>query len=310
MKMKCLIVDKMHDSLLPMLKEIGVEAIYKPNISREEIRSSIYDFDGLIIRSKTFVDQNLLINAPHLKFVARAGSGVDNLDEDYLISKGINIINAPEGNRDSVGEHSIGLILNLLHNIHQGHTQVKNNIWDREGNRGEELGNKTVGIIGYGHMGSTFAKKLGAFGCKVIAYDKYNPDFNNSFAQSVSLDVLMTETQILSLHIPLTSETLNLTKGDFFSRFKHNLIFINTSRGEVAPLKSISDAIKSGKIKKAGVDVLENESLSKLTPEQLIYLTNLKESNRVIFTPHVAGWSLESYIRINKVLVKKIKTLF
>ena len=310
MNMKCLIVDKMHDSLLPMLKEIGMEAIYKPNINREEIKSSIHNFDSLIIRSKTFVDQDLLKNAPNLKFVARAGSGVDNLDEKYLISRNIHIINAPEGNRDSVGEHSIGLILNLLHNIHQGHTQINSNIWDREGNRGEELGNKTVGIIGYGHMGRTLAKKLSSFGCKVIAYDKYNPTFNNSFAKSVSLTELMEETQILSLHVPLTKETLGMTDGGFFEKFKQSLIFINTSRGEVAPLKSIANAIKSGKIVKAGLDVLENEKLNNLSPEQLSYLTYLKEAQSVIFTPHVAGWSLESYMRINKVLVKKIKALF
>lgn len=310
MKVKCLIVDKMHESLLPKLEEAGLEAIYRPEITRDQIKTSIHLFDGLIIRSKTFVDQDLLKFGSKLKFVARAGAGVENLDEKYLNSKSISIINAPEGNRDSVGEHTIGLILNLLHNINQGHEQVTNNIWDREGNRGEELGNKTVGIIGYGNMGRTLAKKLKSFGCKVIAYDKYNPNFNNSFAQSVSLSHLMAETEILSLHIPLTDETLDMTGGDFFYRFKKKLIFINTSRGEISSFKSIEDAIISGKIRKAGLDVLENEKLKTLSSDQSRSLAFLIDSGRVIFTPHVAGWTIESYIRINEVLVKKIKTLF
>lgn len=310
MKPKCLIVDKMHESLLPILDEAGFEAFYKPNISREEIKSSISLYDGLIIRSKTYVDQNLLKNALNLKFVARAGSGIDNLDEKYLISRSIDIINAPEGNRDAVGEHTIGLILNLLHNIQRGHNEVARNIWDREGNRGEELGNKTVGIIGYGNMGSTLAKKLNSFGCRVIAYDKYQPDFNNAFAKSVPLAQLMDETDILSLHTPLTNETREMTSGDFFNQFKKNIIFINTSRGEISTFKSVENAIISGKILKAGLDVLENENLKTLSLDQIKSLTFLKNSKKVIFTPHVAGWTIESYIRINKVLVKKIKALF
>ncbi len=298
----------MHKSIIPMLEEIGIEGIYQPQISRQEIKNSIHLYDGLIIRSKTFVDEDLLQNASKIKFIARAGSGIDNIDVEYIKSKSIPIINAPEGNRDSVGEHTIGLILNLLHNIQQGHKQIINNIWDREGNRGEELGNKTVGIIGYGNMGHTLAKKLTAFGCNVIAYDKYHPNFNNSFAQSVTLDQLMAETDILSMHIPLTKENEGMTSGDFFFQFKKNIVFINTSRGEISPLSSIEEAIAKGKIIKAGLDVLENEKLKNLTFEQTQSLHFLKDSNKVIFTPHVAGWSIESYVRINKVLVKKIKT--
>ncbi len=309
MKPKCLIIDKMHESIVPMLEKIGIEAIYQPKINRAEIKKIIHLYDGLIIRSKTFIDKELLQNALKIKFVARAGSGIDNLDAEYLNSKSIHIINAPEGNRDAVGEHTIGLILNLLHNIHQGHNQINNNIWDREENRGEELGNKTVGIIGYGNMGSTLAKKLNAFGCKVLAYDKYHPIFKDRFAQSVSLAQLMEKTEILSLHVPLTDETLGMTSGDFFYQFKKNLIFINTSRGEISPLKSIECAIKKGKITKAGLDVLENEKFINFTFEQTQSLNYLKNSKKVIFTPHVAGWSAESYVNINKVLVKKIQAL-
>jgi len=300
----------MHESLVPWLKEIGIDANYQPSFTRQEIKSTISNYDGLIIRSKTFVDQELIAQARNLKFVARAGSGIDNLDVDYLKLRNIAIINAPEGNRDAVGEHTIGLILNLLHNIHQGHEQVIENVWNRESNRGAELSTKTVGIIGYGHMGRAFAKKLAAFGCKVIAYDKYHPGFKTGYAKSVSLKQLKEETDILSLHVPLTPETLAMTKGDFFSEFKKNILFINTSRGEIAPLNSIVKAMQSGKIVKAGLDVLENEKLKTLHKTQKINLAYLKESGRVIFTPHVAGWSTESYIRINKVLIKKIKSLF
>lgn len=299
----------MHESIVPMLEKIGITAIYQPQISRNEIKETIHLYDGLIIRSKTFVDKDLLQNSSKLKYIARAGSGIDNLDLDYIESKSISIVNAPEGNRDSVAEHTIGLILNLLHNIHQGHKQINNNTWDREGNRGEELGNKTVGIIGYGNMGSTLAKKLHSLGCKVVAYDKYKPNFNNEFALSVSLNKLMEETDILSLHVPLTDETLEMTSGNFFSQFKKELIFINTSRGEISPLKSIKEAILSNKVLKAGLDVLENEKLKSLTFEQTESLDFLKDSEKVIFTPHVAGWSRESYIRINEVLVKKIKAI-
>ncbi len=309
MSIRCLVVDKMHESLVPMLEKNGVEVSYEPSITREEIKNIIAGYNGLIIRSKTFVDKDLLSNASHLKFVARAGSGIDNLDVKYLKSKAISILNTPEGNRDAVGEHTIGLILNLLHNIDQGNQQVTHGIWDREGNRGTELGNKTLGIIGYGNMGITVAKKLKSFGCKILAYDKYKPHYKSEYAQTVTLQKLKEEADIVSLHIPLTKETMGITNGDFFKEFKKNIIFINTSRGETAPFASIVEALQTGKIIKAGLDVLENEKINNLTFKQQKDFDYLKKSNSVIFTPHVAGWSTESYIRINKVLVKKIKSL-
>ncbi len=299
----------MHESLLPMLAEANFAFDYEPKFTREQIKLEINAYDGLIIRSKTYVDEDLIGSATKLKFVARAGSGIDNLDVDYLKFQSISILNAPEGNRDAVGEHTIGLILNLLHNIHQGHDQVNNSIWDREGNRGQELGNKTVGIIGYGHMGSSVAKKLTSFGCKVIAYDKYHPKFETNYAESVSLEKLQKETDILSLHIPLTAETLKMANEDFFMGFRNNILFINTSRGEIASFTSIKKALQTGKIVKAALDVLENEKINNLSNQQQSDFDYLKQSKRVIFTPHVAGWTTESYVRINKVLVKKIKSL-
>ncbi len=310
MQTRCLIVDKMHPGIEDLLLQAGLQADYRPTISRQEIKDIIANYQGLIIRSKTYVNEDLLQTATRLKFVARAGSGIDNLDARWLQNNNINIINAPEGNRDAVGEHTTGLILSLLHNLHQAHQQVTQGIWDREGNRGTELSTKTVGIIGYGNMGMAVAKRLSALGARVIAYDKYHPIFTTHYAQSVSLHQLKEETDILSLHVPLAKDTQNMTSGNFFTEFKKNLIFINTSRGEVAPLESISQALEAGKITKAALDVLENEKLKSLTPNQLKNFNYLKSSGKVIFTPHVAGWTTESYVKLNKVLVKKISALF
>ena len=306
MPFRCLIVDELHDSIGSLLKHINVEYNYQPNITRQEIKEILANYDGLIYRSKTNVDEDLIGNA-NLKFVARAGAGIDSLDEAFLKERGITIINAPEGNRDAVGEHTVGLLLNLLHKISQGHNQVMANQWDREGNRGYELGSLTVGIFGYGNAGSTFAKKLTGFGCRTIAYDKYlnKPSDNN--AVLVDLNTFFKETQVLSLHIPLTTETHALANFDFFKKFKNQLIMLNTSRGEIAPMNEINMAVASNKIILAGLDVLECEKLTKMNPSQSIAFNALKESGKVIFTPHVAGWTSESYQRINVVLANKIE---
>jgi D-3-phosphoglycerate dehydrogenase / 2-oxoglutarate reductase len=304
MPIRCLIVDHMHENIGPLLKAIDVEYDYLPNITREEIKKVISSYDGLIIRSKTRVDEDLLTDST-LKFVGRPGSGIDNLDQDLLDRRGIKIFNAPEGNRDAVAEHTIGLMLNLLHNLTQGHNQIVTEKWDREGNRGFELGSLTVGIYGYGNTGSSLAKKLTGFGCQVIAYDKYLDSVNEN-AELVDLDTFFKETQILSLHIPLTDETNRMANVDFFRRFSQQLIFLNTSRGEIAPLADLADAIKAELIRMAALDVLECEKLDKMNEQQYTAFNWLKSSGKVIFTPHVAGWTAESHQRLNVVLVEKI----
>jgi D-3-phosphoglycerate dehydrogenase len=306
MSLRCLIVDVLHESIGPMLKGINVDYDYRPDITREEIKEVINNYDGLIIRSKTRVDEDL-INDSKLKFVGRPGAGIDNLDQAFLAKKGIEILNAPQGNRDAVGEHTIGLLLNLLHNLTRGHNQVIAGKWDREGNRGFELGSLTVGIYGYGNTGSAFARKLAGFGCRVIAYDKYLDKPDDNYAELVDLDTIYNESHVLSLHLPLTDETYHLANTDFFNRFVHQLIFLNTSRGEIAPLNDLMQAIKINKIKLAGLDVLECEKLDKMNEQQSVAFNWLKESKKVMFTPHVAGWTNESYQRLNAVLVEKIE---
>jgi len=288
-----------------MLKGINVDFDYLPEITRSEIKYLLPKYDGLIIRSKTKVDRDLIKNAK-LKFVARAGAGIDNLDTSVLAKHGVAIINAPEGNRDAVGEHTIGLILNLLHNLTKSHNQITENNWDREGNRGWELASLTVGIFGYGNTGTAVAKKLSGFGCNVIAYDKYLEVNPGNDVEMVDLDTFFKRTNILSLHIPLTEETDGLVNIGFLNKFYHNLIFMNTSRGEIAPLNELKKAIKTRKIRMAGLDVLENENIPSMNEQQYADFCWLKESGKVLFTPHVAGWTMESYQRINEVLVDKI----
>ena len=301
---KCLIVDQLHENIHSLLTKIGLEYDYRPEITREEIKASLPAYEGLIIRSKTTVDEDLLA-AANLKYVARAGAGVDNLDEDYLAAREIAILNAPEGNRDAVGEHTIGLILNLLHNLHQGNHEVKRQEWKREANRGRELSKLTVGIIGLGNSGTAVAEKLQGFGCRVLAYDKYvaqekHPDLLVEMAQ------LFAETDILTLHIPLTRETRELVSKEFIQKFAKPIYLINVSRGEIAPLQEIRRAVEEGKILKAALDVMECENFSKMNDRQKDDFQWLANSGKVIFTPHVAGWSFESYARINEVLVEKI----
>ena len=296
----------LHDSIGPMLKAINIEYDYRPDITREEIKAVLADYDGLIIRSKTRVDEDLIKNCK-LKFVGRPGSGIDNLDQELFASKGIAILNAAKGNRDAVAEHVTGLLLNLLHNLTQGHNQVVSGTWDREGNRGSELGSLTVGIYGYGNTGSALANRLAGFGCRVIAYDKYLTEASNNNAELVDLDTFYNETQVLSLHLPLTDETYHLANIDFFNRYTNQLIFLNTSRGEIAPVSDLMLAFKTNKIRLAGLDVLECEKLDKMNESQSKAFKWLKESGKVIFTPHVAGWTAESYQRLNAVLVEKIE---
>jgi len=305
MSFHCLIVDKLHDSIGPLLSAINLDYDYMPDISRDEIKEILANYEGLFIRSKTRVDADLIKGA-NLKFVARAGAGIDNLDQELLEEKGIEIFNAPEGNRDAVGEHTVGMILNLLHNLTQSHNQIIAGKWDREGNRGRELGSLTVGIFGYGNAGSTLAKKLKGFGCRVIAYDKYLDKTDDSDAELVDLKTFYRETEILSMHLPLTNETDQLASTEFFNKFTHSIIFLNTARGEIAPLNDILKAIEDKKILQVGLDVLECEKFAKMTDDQSNTFNRLKESGKALFTPHVAGWTFESYRRINVVLVEKI----
>ncbi|MFZ2907030.1 MAG: NAD(P)-dependent oxidoreductase [Cyclobacteriaceae bacterium] len=306
---KCLIVDPMHDSLFPMLEAIGWKVTYNPEISRSEIKRIHHEYTGLIVRSKTKVDRDLLGENPSIKFVGRAGAGVDNLDLGYLAEKKIQAIHAAEGNRDAVGEHTIGLLISLLRNIARADREVRTFQWHREENRGVEIIGKTVGIIGYGNMGHAFARRLSGFGCKVLAYDKYKAGFSDSFCQQAGMEQIEQEADFLSLHIPLTGETRGLVNATYLNRFKKKIALINTSRGEIVSLKDVLTLLNSGKLIGAALDVLENEKLKELTPDEQEIFNKLTQLSNVIFTPHIAGWTFESHIKINVALTDKIKSL-
>lgn len=301
-----MIVDEMHDSIVQMPAELGLEVDYFPNISIEEVKAKVADYEGLIIRSKFFIDEDFLKNAPKLRFIGRAGAGLDLIDIEACRVRNIEIFAANEGNRVAVAEHLIGMILSLFNKICIANPEVKAGVWKREENRGEELFGKTVGIIGYGNNGEATASRLVAFGCKVLAYDKYRYGFGNQYLKESTLDEIFRETDILSLHIPLTTETQNWVNAAFFEKFSKPFYFCNIARGEIVVLHDLVDALKSGKIKGACLDVLENEKLSKLTESQKVDFEYLSNHQAVIMTPHIAGWTFESYKRINQVLKDKI----
>lgn len=304
--MHILIIDKMHPSLVPMLAEKGHVADYEPDITRTEILNRIAGYDGIIVRSKTIMDEQLLQRATRLRFIARAGAGLDQIDVGAVAKRNIRLFNAPEGNRDAVAEHAVGMLLCLMNGIHVADRQVHNQIWDRESNRGVELKGKTVGIIGYGNTGREFARRIRAFGCEVLAYDKYLENFSDGFARESTLEAIFGQAQVVSLHVPLTPETDRWLAQPVYNRFIHGFFLINTSRGEVVPLTDLRQAIESGIVRGACLDVLENEKLDTMTPGQREDFDYLCRSGKVIFTPHVAGWTHESYVKINEVLVGKI----
>ena len=306
---KCLVIDVMHESLFPMLKEIGWEADYQPTISRAQIKAVHEGYAGLILRSKTPIDRDLLGEHPTLKFIGRGGAGLDILDLEYLGEKGIHVLHASEGNRDAVGEYTVGVLLSLMRNIPKADREVKEFGWEREGNRGEEIMGKTVGIIGYGNMGQAFAKRLAGFECNVLAYDKYKKGFSDQFCKEVQMDTIEEQADILSLHIPLTPETKMLVNRNYLKRFKKRITLLNTARGEIVSLVDLAETIEEGGVRGAALDVLETEKLEKLTPPQLQAFNFLRKRSNVIFTPHIAGWTFESHVKINVALVQKINAL-
>jgi D-3-phosphoglycerate dehydrogenase / 2-oxoglutarate reductase len=309
MRGSILVIDDMHPSIKPGLQKLGFNVNYRPEIRREEILEIIPDYLGLIVRSKTDADRELIDRASKLKFIARAGAGTDKIDEAYCNEKNIIILNSPEGNKDALAEHALGMLLALLNHMTASDRQVREYNWDREGNRGTELHSKSVGIIGYGNMGAAFARRLVGFSCHVLAYDKYKTGYDDIYARESSLDDIFSHCDILSLHVPLTEETQGYYNLEFFSKFQNDLWLINTARGGILPLNDLLNLLKSGKIKGAALDVLEIEPPAKALNEQKLIFDELIKFNNVILTPHVGGWTFESYRKINEVLLEKIGRL-
>jgi len=281
--------------------------------SKEEIEAKIQDYQGIVIRSRFKIDKTFIDKAINLQFIARVGAGLESIDCDYAESKNIALIAAPEGNRNAVAEHSLGMILSLFNNLNQADAEIRSGHWNRESNRGHELDGKTVGIIGYGNMGKAFAKKLRGFEVDVLCYD-IQENVGDANAKQVSFAEFQQKVDVLSLHLPWTPETDKMVNTEFINGFAKPIWIINTSRGKNIVTADLVAALQSGKVLGAGLDVLEYEKLSfetlfqeATTPEAFQYLLNAKN---VILTPHIAGWTFESHERLAQVIVDKIKALY
>lgn len=306
-------IDSVHPALQHELEKSGFQCDMLYNLTNEEIIAKLSHYDGLVIRSKFRIDSSIIDRADNLKFIARAGAGMENIDTRYAEGKGIRCVHAPEGNRDAVGEHTLAMLLMLFNNLARADREVREGKWIREGNRGIELMGKTVGIIGYGNMGSAFAQRLKGFGVRVIAYDKYKSGFGNEHVNEVNPAELFSETDVLSLHVPLTAETQYIVNDEFIGKFEKNIYIINTSRGKVLKTDDLVKNMRSGKVLGACLDVLEYEAVSfenieaSQLPEAFRYLA---ASDKVVLSPHIAGWTHESNEKIALALAQKIKELF
>jgi D-3-phosphoglycerate dehydrogenase len=307
--MQVLFADENHPVLVEKLREAGHQCDLFWNLAVPELIRLLPGYDALVIRSRFRLTAEILQSAARLKCIGRVGAGMENIDVEFAKKKQIQCLSVPEGNRDAVGEHATGTLLMLLRNLKRADSEVRNGIWKRAENRGKEIGEMTVCLIGYGNTGNSFAKKLSGFGCKVLAYDKYLDRFENNFAEKVSMDQIFKEADVLSLHIPLTEETKYLVDRDFISRFNKNFYFINTSRGPCVNTADLVQALESGKICGACLDVLEYEDVSfenvaeKENPEPMKYLIN---SDKVILTPHIAGWTHDSNYKMSKMIAEKM----
>ena len=305
----CLVIDEMQSSLLPLLAAIGVSADYRPDLTAAEVPAALAarPYEGLLVRSKLRVTDALLAHGPQLRYVARAGAGVDNIDEAAMAAAGVTLLNAPEGNRDAVGEYAVGLLLGLLRNIARADHEVRQGQWRREANRGEEIGGKTIGLLGYGHMGRAFAQRLSAFGCTVLAHDSNPAVPADAAATLVPLPELQARADVLSLHIPYSPANHHFVNESLLGGFAKPIWVVNTARGEVLDHTALVLGLQAVTVRGAALDVLDNEKLNALSPAQQATFDFLKTAPNVVLTPHVGGWTHESYVRINEVLVEKIR---
>lgn len=310
--MNVLHLDSNHPLLIEQLAALGYTNHEDYSSPKEAIEAKIHAYDGLIIRSRFRIDSKFLDKATNLKFIGRVGAGLENIDTTYAQAKGIQLIAAPEGNQNAVGEHALGMLLALFNKLHSADRDVRSGAWQREANRGVELDGKTVGIIGYGHMGKAFAKKLRGFDVEVLCYD-LKPNVGDENAQQVSLQTLQEKTQVLSLHVPHTELTFQMIDTNFISQFKHPFWLLNTARGSCVVTTNLVAALKSKTVLGAGLDVLEYEKSSfenlfvNQMPEAFHYLIN---SDKVLLTPHIAGWTHQSKESLAQILVAKIKDKF
>ena len=304
--MKVIITAKAHQLLIDKLTQKGFEVIYAPVISYEELYNSLEGVEGLVVTTRIRIDEKLIDKAKDLKWIGRLGSGTELINIEYAESKGIKCISSPEGNRNAVAEHTLGMLLSLLNKIHSAQKELKEGKWLREENRGVELSGKTVGIIGFGNTGSAFAKLLQPFDVTVLAYDKYKFGFSKDYIKEASLEHVCRYTDIISFHVPLTDETHHLANDQFFRSLKQKPWILNTSRGSIINTNDLQIALTGGLISGAGLDVLENEKLSSFNDREKELFNWLLDQPNVIITPHTAGYSHEAFLKMSEVLLQKL----
>ena len=314
MKMEVVFLDTVHPVLEERLSASGLfSCVDGTEWSRAECESRLKTAHGIVIRSRFPMYEQLLQFAPELRFIARSGAGMENIDEAYCAKRNILLFNAPEGNRNAVGEHALGMLLALMNKLHTGDRDVRKGIWDREGNRGVELEGKTVGIIGFGNNGAAFAKKLRGFDVKVLAYDKYKTGFGDDFVMEATLEAVLRKSDVLSFHIPQNAETIYFANQELFDGLGKSIYLLNLSRGKIVETAALIRALEKGVVLGAGLDVNEFEKASfesffeSEIPEPLKYLLL---SDRVLLTPHVGGWTQESYFKLSDVLADKILLVY
>lgn len=306
MSRKALITARVHEYLINRLEKSGYEVIYQPSVTYDEAARILPECTGMIVTTRLKVDRELIDRAPKLEWIGRLGSGMELIDVPYAESKGIRCVSSPEGNCDAVGEQALGMLLCLMNNLLKSNLELRKGIWERDGNRGYELNGKTVGIIGYGHTGGAFARKLQGFDVQVLAYDKYKTGFSAGYVQEATMEQLYAKADVVSIHLPLTNETRHLANANFFSAFAKPVYFLNTARGKIVNTPDLIAALEAGTLAGACLDVLENEKLPTYTTAEQQQLEKLLQFPNVVLTPHIAGYSHQASIKMPQYVLDKL----